>query len=65
VGLHWGLYASKEPRSLRDCHDRLLKLATDGASTPLVSERLGLADVTDGLERLAAGSTDGRVTFLP
>ena len=36
-----------------------------GAIKPLVSERLGLADVIDGLERLAAGTTIGRVTFLP
>jgi NADPH2:quinone reductase len=65
VGLHWGLYGSKEPASLRDCHDQLLKLAADGVIKPLVSERLGLADVADGLERLAAGRTIGRLTFQP
>jgi NADPH2:quinone reductase len=65
VGLHWGLYVSKEPGAIKDCHDQLLKLAADGAIKPLVSERLGLADVIDGLERLAAGTTIGRVTFLP
>ena len=65
VGLHWGLYASKEPQAIRDCHDQLLKLAADGAIKPLVSGRLGLADVVDGLERLARGATIGRVTFLP
>ena len=65
VGLHWGLYATKEPRSLRDCHDQLLKLAADGAIRPLVSERLGLADVSDGLHRLAGGRTTGRLTFRP
>jgi NADPH2:quinone reductase len=65
VGLHWGLYATKEPQSLRDAHDELLKLAAAGAIRPLVSERLGLADVADGLERLAAGQTTGRLTFQP
>ncbi|MGO8714175.1 MAG: NADPH:quinone oxidoreductase family protein [Rhizomicrobium sp.] len=65
VGLHWGLYGRNEPQALRDCHEQLLKLAADGAIRPLVSERLGLADVVDGLERLAAGQTIGRVTFLP
>jgi NADPH2:quinone reductase len=65
VGLHWGLYGTKEPGAIKDCHDQLLKLAADGAIRPLVSERLGLADVIDGLERLAGGSTIGRVTFLP
>ena len=65
VGLHWGLYGRNEPKALRDCHEQLLKLAADGAIKPLVSERLGLADVVAGLERLAAGQTIGRVTFLP
>jgi len=65
VGLHWGLYASKEPAATIDCQDQLLKLTADGAIRPLVSERLGLADVVAGLERLAAGTTIGRVTFLP
>ena len=65
VGLHWGLYASKEPAAITDCHDHLIKLVADGAIKPLVSERLGLADVVAGLERLASGSTIGRVTFLP
>ncbi len=65
VGLHWGLYGRKEPQAIRDCHEQLLKLAADGAIKPLVSERLGLVDVVEGLERLAAGRTIGRVTFLP
>jgi NADPH:quinone reductase len=65
VGLHWGLYATKDPQSLHDAHDELLKLAAAGAIKPLVSERLGLADVAAGLERLAAGQTTGRLTFLP
>ena len=65
MGLHWGLYASKEPAAITDCHDQLVKLVADGAIKPLVSERMRLADVVAGLERLAAGSTIGRVTFLP
>ena len=65
LGLHWGLYGTKEPAALRDCHEQLLKLAADGVIKPLVSDRLGLADVADGLERLAAGRTIGRLTFQP
>ena len=65
LGLHWGLYGRKEPRALSDCHEQLLKLAADGVIKPLVSERLSLADVVDGLERLASGHTIGRLTFLP
>ena len=65
LGLHWGLYGRNEPRALRDCHEQLLKLAADGAIKPLVTERLGLADVVTGLERLAGGTVIGRLTFLP
>ncbi len=65
LGLYWGLYGRNEPRALRDCHEQLLELAADGAIKPLVSERLGLADVVAGLEQLASGTVIGRVTFLP
>lgn len=65
VGLHWGLYATRDPQAIRDCHEQLVKLAADGSVKPLVRERLGLDDVADGLQRLADGNTIGRVTFLP
>ena len=65
VGLHWGLYASKNPALLRECHARLTTLVAEGWVKPLVSERLGLAEVPAGLERLGAGDTVGRIVFTP
>jgi NADPH:quinone reductase len=65
VGLHWGLYASKNPARLRECHAQLTKLVAEGWVKPLVSERLGLAEVPAGLERLGAGDTVGRIVFTP
>jgi NADPH2:quinone reductase len=65
VGLHWGLYQSKNPQLIRDCHAQLSKLVADGAIRPLVSERLGLDEVPAGLQRLADGGTVGRVVFVP
>jgi NADPH:quinone reductase len=65
LGLHWGLYQSKEPQAVRDCHARLTELATAGLIRPLISERLGFADVPAALQRLADGSTTGRLVFLP
>ena len=65
VGLHWGLYQTKEPQAIRDCHAQLGKLVADGVIRPLVSERLGLDDVADGVQRLADGSTVGRVVVTP
>ena len=65
VGLHWGLYQTKEPQASRDCHRQLTKLVADGAIRPLVSERLGLEEVPDVLHRLAHGDTVGRVVVTP
>jgi NADPH:quinone reductase len=65
VGLHWGLYQSKNPQLIRDCHAQLTKLVADGAIKPLVSERLGLDEVPAGVQRLADGGTVGRVVFVP
>jgi NADPH:quinone reductase len=64
VGLHWGLYMSKDPALVRQCHDELCKLVTDGLVRPLVSERLPLDAVADGLQRLADGTTVGRVAYV-
>ena len=64
VGLHWGLYTTKNPALVRVCHDELSKLAADGVVKPLVSERLSLDAVADGLQRLADGTTVGRVVFV-
>ena len=64
VGLHWGLYATRDPALVRVCHDELSRLAADGVVKPLVSERLSLDAVADGLQRLADGTTVGRVVFV-
>jgi NADPH2:quinone reductase len=61
LGLHWGEYHRRDPQAVRDCHAELVRLADEGVVRPLVSERVGLADVPDALTRLATGSTTGRV----
>ncbi|MFW6774095.1 NADPH:quinone oxidoreductase family protein [Nocardioides sp. CPCC 205120] len=64
LGLHWGLYDQRDPASVRACHDELVRLADAGAVRPLVSERLALADVADGVQRLGDGTTVGRVAHV-
>ncbi len=64
VGLHWGLYTTKDPALVRVCHDELSKLAADGVVKPLVSARLSLDAVANGLQRLADGTTVGRVAYV-
>jgi NADPH:quinone reductase len=65
LGLHWGLYVRMDPDAVRDCHAELTRLVAAGQIRPLISERLPLADVPDGLGRLADGVITGRVVFLP
>jgi NADPH2:quinone reductase len=65
LGLHWGLYERMDPGSIGECHAELTRLVGAGLIRPLISERLTLADVPDGVRRLAQGSTTGRIVFLP
>ena len=64
VGVHWGLYVANDPAAVRECHDDLCALADQGLVRPLVSERLPLTDMADALQRLADGSTVGRVAYV-
>jgi NADPH2:quinone reductase len=65
VGLHWGLYERMAPGLIPACHVELTRLVAVGAIRPLISERLTLADVPDGLRRLGTGDTTGRIVFVP
>ncbi|NMD56094.1 MULTISPECIES: NADPH:quinone oxidoreductase family protein [Tsukamurella] len=63
VGLHWGLYNTYDPEAVQQCHRELTALADKGLVNPLVSERLSFDEVPDGLQRLADGTTVGRVVY--
>jgi NADPH:quinone reductase len=65
LGLHWGLYEQRDPALVAGCQAELSRLADAGLIKPLITERLPLADVPDGLRRLGAGTTTGRLVFLP
>jgi len=65
LGLHWGLYASKDPMSLLECHQELVRMLEAGTIEPLVSETVPLEDLPDALTRLGAGETTGRVVLVP
>jgi NADPH2:quinone reductase len=65
LGLHWGLYEQRNPAAIADCQAELTRLVAAGLVKPLITERLSLADVPDGVRRLAAGVTAGRITFQP
>jgi NADPH:quinone reductase len=65
LGLQGLAYRFLDIASIRDYHAELTKLVAAGQIRPLISERLSLDDVPDALRRLAAGSTTGRLVFLP
>ncbi|MFE4420490.1 NADPH:quinone oxidoreductase family protein [Streptomyces sp. NPDC056817] len=65
VGLHWGLYNTKNPELVRRCHEQLTDLAARGAIKPLVSKRVPLAGAAAAVQRVADGATTGRVAVVP
>lgn len=65
LGIHWGLYNTKDPAAVDRCHEELCKLADSGAIDPFVSERFSIDGVPAGLQSLADGKTVGRVVMVP
>ena len=64
LGLHWGYYNEKDPAAVDACQVILTAMADAGTLRPLVSERLAISDVAGGIQRLAEGSTTGRVVYV-
>ncbi|WP_406367062.1 NADPH:quinone oxidoreductase family protein [Streptomyces sp. NBC_00645] len=65
LGLHWGLYNTKNPKLVLHCHERLTDLAAQGAIKPLVSERVPLSGAAAAVQRVADGVTTGRIAVVP
>lgn len=64
LGLHWGRYQDVAPDLVQHAQDEVNAMVAAGHVRPLVSERVGRADVPQALERLASGLTTGRVVVL-
>jgi NADPH:quinone reductase len=65
VGLHWGLYNQMDPVAIRACHEELTKLAAQGVIKPLISGRVAMKDAADAVQRVADGTTTGRLVVIP
>ncbi|CAN5119728.1 NADPH:quinone oxidoreductase family protein [soil metagenome] len=65
VGLHWGLYRTKEPALIQQTHTALMSLYAGGAIKPLVSARFPLAEAPAALSALASRRTTGKVVLIP
>ena len=55
LGLQGRTYRFLESDAIREHYEKLLALTETGAIKTVVTERLSLADVPDGLRRLGAG----------
>lgn len=65
LGLHWGLYNTRDPEAVDACHAELTELAERGDVRPLVTERVPLADAAEAVQRVFDGITTGRVVVEP
>lgn len=65
LGLHWGLYGTKNPKLIQHCHEQLTELIARGVIKPLVSERVPLSGGGAAVQRVADGVTTGRVVVVP
>ena len=65
LGLHWGLYRQYDPEAVAEAHRVLTGLAADGAVAPLIGGRFTLDKAADGLARLSAGDSVGRLVVAP
>ncbi|MEU3091936.1 cation diffusion facilitator family transporter [Streptomyces massasporeus] len=64
LGLHWGLYNTKNPKLVQHCHEQLTELAARGAIKPLVSERVPLGGAAAAVQKVADGLTTGRIAVV-
>ncbi|MFE2727972.1 NADPH:quinone oxidoreductase family protein [Kitasatospora sp. NPDC059327] len=64
LGLHWGLYTTRDPRAVRAAHEELTRLAAAGTVRPLVSARLPLAGAAEAVQQVADGRSTGRLVVL-
>lgn len=63
LGLYWGLYSERRPDLVIEAHEALTALAASGAIRPVVDEVVPFADAPAAIEKLAGGTTVGRVVI--
>lgn len=63
LGVHWGLYNTKNPALVHEIHRSLIDLYESGAIRPLISEIVELGEVPAALGRLADRRTTGKIVW--
>lgn len=62
-GLYWGMYAEKKPWLVAEAHEALARLAAEGKIKPVVDEIVPFEQAPEAIQKLAGGSTVGRVVI--
>lgn len=63
LGVHWGLYNTKNPALVHEIHRSLIGLFEAGGIRPLISEVVELSEVPAALGRLADRRTTGKIVW--
>lgn len=61
LGLHWGLYAQRDPALVDAAHAELVALAAAGVLRPVVEDVVAFEKAPEAIELLASGATTGRL----
>lgn len=65
VGVHWGLFAKRNPQEVRRIHDHLMDLYHKGDFRPLIYNEYPLEDVPNALEVLGERKSYGKLIAIP
>ncbi len=65
LGLHWGLYRSKDPGRIADVHQALCDLFAEGEIDPLIGQTLSMDQAPAALASLGERGTVGKVVLTP
>ncbi|WP_067726158.1 NADPH:quinone oxidoreductase family protein [Oceanobacillus damuensis] len=65
VGVHWGLFARKNPEEVIKIHNELVRLYKEGSVRPLIYKEYYFDGVPDALEVLADRKTYGKLIAIP
>ncbi|NEK56596.1 NADPH:quinone oxidoreductase family protein [Geodermatophilus sabuli] len=65
VGLHWGLYRTREPALIGQVHQELAELVRSGRIDPMVGAVRPLEQAPEALAQLGDRSTVGKVVLVP
>jgi NADPH2:quinone reductase len=61
LGLHWGLYAAREPQLVVEAHRELTRLANAGLVSPVIGKTLPFEQAAEAVQEVASGTTVGRL----